>query len=466
MTTDIQTKSYGTSRGELQARIPDAIIFIPGMNHDPDKYPLDEISLLVSDALDNADPVGRARYRVGGVGTERLSKSSETQTATIFREQDGQEVPAVKVYGMSYSSEILTPYRSMPPILKFLFVPACALPLLKTLISWKEENLSSREKLQFLVLNLVLLFLLLYGALLIVTAFSSINMSSLSPVPSAPPASGTPAGASVQANTIAAQRSPAALAPDIWSTVKEWTLAYAARLVLWATLLGLALPNWSQIKESLDNSATMLIAFIRYVWFGQGRPRLRGRLDLLLQDILESPEVSDARIHLLTYSFGSIVAIDTLFRSDQAAYPSYRRIHSLVTIGSPFDVIYKIWPSYFKKRQKIDGLHWINIFAPQDVLSSNFLKRTKAKTVRGAKSKSRAADTSSPCVPGLVPDLNLIYRPTDASDKLGFFDIISFVGLRTHTLYWERGKKSHSNAFDLAVPEMFAEKYVTDEAAG
>src|SRR5688500_12536442 len=118
MALNQQNKSNAKSSADAVVTVPDAVIFIPGLTHDATQYPLDEVSLHLANSLDNADNIIPAKFRVGDVGVETLEKSGDTQTATIFREQDGSEAAVAKVYGMNYSSEILGGYQKMPPIVK------------------------------------------------------------------------------------------------------------------------------------------------------------------------------------------------------------------------------------------------------------------------------------------------------------------------------------------------------------
>jgi hypothetical protein len=464
--------------------VPDAVIFIPGIGREAGKYPLDEISLLLANALDNADRVVKAKFRVGEIGAENLPKSGETQTATIFREEAGREVAVAKVFGMNYNDELLGRFQGLPLIAKFLLLPLTLIPLTRTWTSIRNGSMSGREKLQFLLLTVILLSLFFYGFLLIGTAINSIralpsdSAAVVDPPVSYPSAGVTPSdAASIDENNTWVKILLNPLA-EAWSFFKPLTdliilvvgwfsklisdiagfvQANASQLVLWATLVGLAIPTRAQVQEALENGTTILMGTIQYLWLGWGRPRVRGRFNDLLQDILESPVTGDARIHVLTHSFGSILAMDTLFRSDLAVPESFKRIGSLVTIGSPFDFIHMVWPGYFKDRKKIEDLWWVNIFAPQDVLSSNFRKDSKAKTA-GSLRSSPAKEKDLCSVEDLVPNLNLVYRPTDARDELGLIDILTFFGLRSHLLYWEHGKKSHSNVFELAIPEMFGNR--------
>jgi hypothetical protein len=471
-----QSKKVNGSAGT-----PDVVVFIPGLNQEFSPYPLEEVTLHLADALDNADHVAQARYRVGDAGTTLLSKSGDTQTATIFREHAGKETPVLKVYGMLYTQEFLGPYRTLPPLVKFLL-----LPLTIMMLPWRRilfpgaRSLTKREKLQFALMTLGLGFMFLYAVLLLVSVGSTfitlqanVTGANVLSTDAVLPGTGELGDADqiikqlpdwmkgTRASMKMSPLSPVALPVlDVISVVLNFFLgiyrrvqAVSPMLAVWATAAGLLIPTRAQLVQAFDNGATVLVATIQYHMSGKRRPRLRGQLNALLQDILEAPETANARVHILAYSFGSIVALDTIFRSDMRAPSTQGRIHSLVTVGSPFDLIHWMWPDYFRNRKRVVGLRWINIFAPQDVLSSNFLKEPKVRSVRGE--LVAMEDQSGHSVAGFAPDINLVYRPNDAADELSLIDIVRFVGLSSHNQYWERGKKRHSNAFELAIHEMF-----------
>jgi hypothetical protein len=478
----ISEKPPQSKKVNSSARSPDVVIFIPGLNQEFSPYPLEEVTLHLADALDNADQVAQAKYRVGDAGTALLSKSGDTQTATIFREHAGKETPVVKVYGMLYTQEFLGPYRTLPPLVKFLLLPLTIL-----MLPWRRilfpgaRSLTQREKLQFALMTFGLGLMFLYAVLLLVsigstfiTLQSNITGASVLGTVSVLPATGELGDADhiiqqlpawmtgTRASLEISRLSPVAL--PVWDVISAVLMFFVAiyrrvqavspMLAVWATAAGLLIPTKAQLVQAFDNGATVLVATIQYHMSGKRRPRLRGQLNALLQDVLEAPETANARVHILAYSFGSIVALDTIFRSDMRAPSTQGRIHSLVTVGSPFDVIHWMWPDYFRNRKRTGAMRWINIFAPQDVLSSNFLKEPKVRSVRGE--LVAMEDSAAHSVSGFAPDINLVYRPNDAADELSIIDIIRFVGLSSHNLYWERGKKRHSNALELAITELFS----------
>ena len=99
------------------------------------------------------------------------------------------------------------------------------------------------------------------------------------------------------------------------------------------------------------------------------------------------------RVHVMGYSFGSVVAIDSLYPFNQEPPVRFSAVHAFVTIACPFDLIrtyFKEYPgsptaanpanppvrpySYFENRCALPNApkRWLNIYSLSDVMSSNF----------------------------------------------------------------------------------------------
>ncbi len=93
-------------------------------------------------------------------------------------------------------------------------------------------------------------------------------------------------------------------------------------------------------------------------------------------DESESTDEPYTSVHIVAFSFGSVVSLDLLFPHSR---PGARigTIKNLVSIGCPFDIIRTYWPAYFKDRQKKSNVpeKWVNIYASLDVFGSNYGNR-------------------------------------------------------------------------------------------
>jgi hypothetical protein len=141
-------------------------------------------------------------------------------------------------------------------------------------------------------------------------------------------------------------------------------------------------------------------------------------------------------VHVLGYSFGSLVALDALFPMD--AGPCSRlsgEISSLTTIGCPADAVRLYRPDYLAGRSTLvpAGFDWINVFNLADIFASNF---TDGGDGIG---EGQPVD-----VAGICPT-NVRY----GHEKLSTLNVLRAKGFRTHDGYW--GSAEEASCFDALV---------------
>jgi len=154
-----------------------------------------------------------------------------------------------------------------------------------------------------------------------------------------------------------------------------WQKKYLTAVPLAATLIGYVSP--SSLRKGLFEVAEHYIGVVQYLTFGHCRDAIASQLALLVDRILERHEYK--RIHIVSYSFGSIIAIDALFPPTNSFPPGFHKVKTLITVGCPFDMIRNFVPRYFnerrvnvRERRYHERLKWVNIYIPADALSSNF----------------------------------------------------------------------------------------------
>ena len=83
-------------------------------------------------------------------------------------------------------------------------------------------------------------------------------------------------------------------------------------------------------------------------------------------------------VDLVSFSLGSLLATDVIFpRKKRERVCSQRlAIDNWVTIGYPYDLVRRLLPDYFKRRQEpvVEFRHWINVVVKDDFLATNFTK--------------------------------------------------------------------------------------------
>ena len=203
-------------------------------------------------------------------------------------------------------------------------------------------------------------------------------------------------------------------------------------------LAAIGLLSHRNVKEQIRDAATEYASVIDYVAHDRRKPTVAGNFAALLESVLESG-VPYRRVHVLAYSFGSIVAIDCLFQRQEPP-ERFKRIDALVTVGSPFDIIRSFWPEYFAGRQcaGAEAPRWLNVFSPDDVMSSNFRddSRPDATASAGVPTGARAAAAA----PGTAEEdlgkpVNIVYEWTQHSRRRGLTErLLRFSAL--HRTYW------------------------------
>jgi hypothetical protein len=206
----------------------------------------------------------------------------------------------------------------------------------------------------------------------------------------------------------------------------------------------------SDMVSRLSTAATHYICSILYLQYGEQRELLRGRLLSLLDHVQRKPTQQTSGVYVVAYSFGSIVALDSLFPIDEPPNGRFRQVETLVTIGCPFDAVRTYWPSYFTDRYTLPGVpkRWINVYSPIDVLGSNF--REDSKPDVAVRTIEVAKDQTKPQLPE-----NVAYRREPGGQDVSVSQVILLMGLRAHSTYWSKEAEEIS-AFAPLVEVMFA----------
>ena len=102
---------------------------------------------------------------------------------------------------------------------------------------------------------------------------------------------------------------------------------------------------------------------------------IQGNFDALVEYIVENEE--NPNIHLHTYSFGSIIALDALFPiGTEPCTNILNNIKLLITVGAPYEFIDNYYPNFYTDRtdKMSEKIEWINVYSTMDAFASNFRK--------------------------------------------------------------------------------------------
>ncbi len=242
-----------------------------------------------------------------------------------------------------------------------------------------------------------------------------------------------------------------------WAVLASW-FPYLQGLIVIVAALG-ALSKQS-LKQLVSEAATEFVTAVGYIQAAERKQSVNGQLNALLEYILEK-EPGYRKVHILGYSFGSLVALDSLFpRYKPALHLS--RVDSLVTIGCPFDMVRIFWPAYFTRRQAPEqsAMQWFNIYSRNDVLGSNFRNDNQQQPAESL-FEVVAGDRQSPAsgaAPVSFSPQNFVYDLGMEMGKYPLATVLTFKGFRAHQLYWEGRGVSELSCFDLVMPDLLLHK--------
>lgn len=213
-------------------------------------------------------------------------------------------------------------------------------------------------------------------------------------------------------------------------------IAWPQWIVLGATALVALLPNW---QSGLSQGAEGYLRMMRHIWSARDRDDVVGHVQATLDNIANLPSVE--RIHVVGYSFGSLIAIDTLYPSSSAHPPQLAKVHSLTTIGCPFDLLRMLSPSYAHSRAPAGQAEsWLNVYAPLDLLASNFSTGDGVKHEAETGLQLRGGGERKPT----------FNEAWNENMTLNLVNLLMLRSLSVHVGYWDR-KGSPANAFGLFV---------------
>jgi hypothetical protein len=203
-----------------------------------------------------------------------------------------------------------------------------------------------------------------------------------------------------------------------------------------------------QLKGVLKRLAVDFSCAINYLAIGDRKRSLMGQFSLLLEHLLEK-QPQYRRIHLIAFSFGSLLAIDFLFPKEEFGR-RVERVQNLVTIGCPFDIVRTYSPDYFTDRTgnyEVTFENWLNVFHPTDLLASNF-----RNTDDDGKEAQEGVYLATSVL--LKPD-NLVFDQHFVPEEFSWINLLLVKGFRMHTSYWNGPDENEISCFDYILPSLF-----------
>ncbi len=225
--------------------------------------------------------------------------------------------------------------------------------------------------------------------------------------------------------------------------------ASALLLVLLAALGLSGQGKENRLRLFISRTSEEMLAFIFYLSFSDQKAEITGLFEEKVEQILETGTYD--RIVVVSYSFGSVVALDAFCPASDLRAPRLEQVDTLVTIGCPYDFILTYWTQYFANRQHRPPSPWINIYSPVDLLGTRFSK--------GENLKERGLVDS--CGEG-----RLTHGPTEErafmegvpDSELGVLGWVTMHGLSAHSRYWSKADDAQRTCFDLAIHAIFPDE--------
>ena len=169
-----------------------------------------------------------------------------------------------------------------------------------------------------------------------------------------------------------------------------------------------------------------------YIQYGEQSQIIQGNFDALVEYIVENEE--NPTIHLHTYSFGSIIALDALFPiGTEPCTNILNKIKLLITVGAPYEFIDNYYPNFYTQRtdKMSEKIEWINVYSTMDAFASNFRKDNKVGEAKyGIMGKKE------------VP-INLNYEIA-RREKYNLFSFLTLKHITMHKSYWDDSKSGQS----------------------
>lgn len=236
---------------------------------------------------------------------------------------------------------------------------------------------------------------------------------------------------------IAASALVALLSGTQWSTLIPTWVDPAPGVVLVGGVVATSV--YVAMRRRILLGGQRIRQVLRYLSEPAAAKEISDRLTYAIDAILDEGLYA-GRIHVLAYSFGSIVVLDDLAPPTGTNLAGTQRvanaISSLATVGCPYDFICQYRPAYFEGRTpRRPDLMWRNVFIASDVFGSNF---------RTGDDSGDGSDVATALNWPVTQTIG--YLP---AERLTFWGVLRMAGFRQHAKYWTANGGCWSSVIDL-----------------
>lgn len=410
----------------------DAIIYIPGLFRLNNDQNPETVGHRLAAAINYQCRTTTANFSMQIGQPEEYAPARKAEVVSVLRSDPGsdEKQPVADIYSFDYRGTLVGDRDSRPPIVQALSVAWLLIRNSGRLLSsFRRGSKTLHEKLHVLYAA--------FGFVLIAIYMISLLVATVTAARDALRAYNQPSVTDVDKGAARAEPSEARRLQSKSSRLLQLIVLVVAALGLF---------NKADAKETLNRVAIEASAATRYISDRARYGPVAGELaDLVDRIVTRGVELGEPykRVHIVSYSFGTLVAMDALFPSGPTA-AAFQHVSSLITIGCPFDFIRTYWNTYFDNRKCSVGTDfgWFNLFARPDVLASDFVDTD---------GRQQGMTTAH----GPITPISAPFGPLPTLAELSTVERLHFVGFVAHGRYWERGSTHDLNAFSDAVPFIF-----------
>lgn len=402
-----------------------SIIYLPGIGGKDYEDSVHKYAKRYLYSMDKANPDKSKKYYLEEDDEHfGLADFYTAPVASIFEriskdEDDGVEV--CKIYECSYDEDLTKKFEKKYVFRKLGLVLVILISKIWVLLKviFKRNSLSGKKKLEIVYFLSFLFLIVAFALVLFPAAIASLTDIFTRAVPTG----------SELSNEIAEKIAP-------WTKYTHWIMAGL-------TIITAIIPKF---KNTISKKATDFLCIDSYLTMGNSKLELIGKVESLLEKILEDDKCDSVEIH--SYGFGGILLIDSLFPFGNR--PNYRlseEVTQIVTIRCPYHIISTYYPNYFRKRriEQNMGLEcWFNIFSETDILSSNF-----DAVINKEKDFLKMHEMK-------FPIRNLSYDIIN-TERLGFWKYLRLLSFKTHQTYWGESTMTSNCLYLIMENELQAE---------
>lgn len=415
--------------------LPDAFIYLAGLGGELIDQSGAGITKRLAREFDRSARSDTAKFFVDPKNREETfggdqEKPLKIKACSINRKDSDGERKVVDLYELDYRAILTKKYQDdnipkktirllwvlLPNILRFLKA-----------LSFSRKEKKTAEKLQFIFAAGILALSLVY--------FISLGLAAYQILPPY----------LKSADPLVAHAAPKDAPPPAPASAGP-TLPVA--IVILFAIIELFYPGF---KQGWNIIAVDYLAAMEYLDPGTRKAVIGGQLTDLLAYLAEKQEYR--QIHLLSYSFGTLVALDTLFPSGGQPGARFPKLHTFITIGCPFDIIRLFWPYYYNNRYALPETpqQWLNIYSRRDILASNFRNDYQEKEAE-IELKFNPELNLLPRLPKNIP-----YRISSEPETITFLNSLNPLNLKAHSSYWEHAFESELTCFSAIIKKMYGD---------